>query len=348
VTSPTISPELPAVPLYLTDIRQQPESLQQQLDSRLDSEAAALLRRLPGFDRIILTGMGASLHAQYPPFLALASAGLPAWQIETSELLGEAAGLITPNTLLWVTSQSGRSAEITALLDRISGLRPAVLGFTNDPESPLAESADAVIELHSGTEQAVGTRSYVNSLAAHARATASALGRETPAEFSEAASRLAGYLSHWDEHVAAWDTAVNEPILFAIGRGASLAAVRTGALIIKEAAKTPIEAMSTPQFRHGPLEMADMRICVVVLPGSRADAPLNERLAADLVVFGANAVTLAHRGEGSGPQLPDLTSDEARPLGEILPFQLLSIVLAERLGYVPGAFGKIGKVTTTL
>jgi glutamine---fructose-6-phosphate transaminase (isomerizing) len=348
VASSTISPELPAVPLYLTDIRQQPESLQQQLDSALDSEAVRLLGQLPGFDRIVLTGMGASLHAQYPPFLALASAGLPVWQMETSELLGEAAGLITSNTLLWVTSQSGRSAEITALLERVSASRPAVLGFTNDAASPLAESADAVIELHSGTEQAVGTRSYVNSLAAHARAAATALGRKTPAEFSEAALKLASYLSHWDEHLADLRAAVNEPILFAIGRGASLAAVRTGALIIKEAAKTPIEAMSAPQFRHGPLEMADARVCVVVLPGSSLDAPLNERLAADLAAFGANAVTLTRQGAGRGPVQPDLTTDEARPLGEILPFQLLSIVLAERGGYVPGAFGKIEKVTTTL
>jgi glutamine---fructose-6-phosphate transaminase (isomerizing) len=343
-----MSSEVPAVPLYLTDIRQQPQSLQQQLDSSLDSAALGLLGRLPGFDRIVLTGMGASLHAQYPAFLMLASAGLPVWHIETAELLGEAGGLITPDTLLWVTSQSGRSAETTALLERVPARRPAVLGFTNDAASPLAESADAIVELHSGREQAVGTRSYLNSLAAHARATAAVLGRETPAEFREAASRLDSYLSHWDEHVAAWDAAVNEPILFAIGRGASLAAVRTGALIIKEAAKTPIEAMSAPQFRHGPLEMADKRICVVVLPGSSADAPLNERLAADLAAFGANAVTLTHPGKGSGPLLPDLSSDEARPLAEILPFQLLSIVLAERLGYEPGAFGKIGKITTTL
>jgi hypothetical protein len=35
---------------------------------------------------------------------------------------------------------------------------------------------------------------------------------------------------------------------------------------------------------------------------------------------------------------------EARPLGEILPLQPLSI---EQLGFEPGAFRQIGKVTTT-
>jgi glutamine---fructose-6-phosphate transaminase (isomerizing) len=348
VTSPAITPVPPATPAYLSDIRQQPDSLQQLLDSRFDPAAMSLLRRLADFDRVVLTGMGASLHALYPPFLALAATGLPVWHVETSELLGQAAGLVTPRTLLWITSQSGRSAEITALLGRFSGQRPAVLGFTNDVASPLALSSDAVIELHSGAEHAVGTRSYVNSLAAHARATAAVLEVELAAEVSEAPSRLARYLGQWDEHILAWETAVTEQILFAVARGASLAAARTGALIIKEAAKSPIEAMSAPQFRHGPLEMADKRTCVIVLPGNPRDVPLNERLAADVTAVGANAVTLSPSRDGTGPQLPDLTTDDARPLGEILPFQILSVVLAERLGYEPGAFRQIGKVTTTL
>jgi len=348
VTSPVPPAAPPATPAYVSDIRRQPESLQHLLDSPFDAAALALLRRLRRFERVVLTGMGASLHSSYPAFLALAAAGLPVWQVEASELLGAAGGLVTPGTLLWITSQSGRSAEIAALLERLPAPRPAVLGLTNDAASPLAEAASAVIELHSGAEHAVGTRSYLNSLAAHARATAVALDRELAAEVSEAPSRLADYLSRWDEHIAAWDAAVREQILFAVGRGASLAAVRTGALIIKEAAKTPIEAMSAPQFRHGPLEMADRRTCVIVLPGAPADVPLNERLAADLAAFGANAVTLTSSRDGSGPCLPEFGSEQAIPLGEILPFQLLSVVLARRLGCEPGAFRQISKVTTTL
>jgi glucosamine--fructose-6-phosphate aminotransferase (isomerizing) len=348
VTNPVTAAEPPAAPAYISDIRQQPQSLQRLLDSPFDAAALTLLRRLPSFDRIVLTGMGASLHASYPAFLALAAAGLPVWHVEAAELLGAAAGLITRATLLWITSQSGRSAEITALLGRLPARRPAVLGLTSDTASPLAQSADAVIELHCGAEHAVGTRSYVNSLAAHARGTAVALDRQLAAEVSAAPSRLADYLGRWDEHIAAWEAAVSEPVLFAVGRGASLAAARTGALVIKEAARTPIEAMSAPQFRHGPLEMADSRTCIIVLPGGPADAPLNQRLAADLAAFGANAVTITRPRDGGGPYLPDLSCEQASPLGEILPFQLLSVVLARRLGHEPGAFRQIGKVTTTL
>jgi glucosamine--fructose-6-phosphate aminotransferase (isomerizing) len=348
VTKRLASSPPPATPAYVADIHQQPQALQQLLDSAVDPAALNLLRRLSGFSRVILTGMGASLYAQYPAYLTLASAGLPVWHVEASELLGGAAGLVTTDTLLWITSQSGRSAEITALLDRLPGRRPVVLGFTNDTASPLAGSADEVIVLHSGDEHTVGTRSYVNSLAAHLRAVAAALGRETAAEVYEMPARLADYLSGWPEHYAAWDATVAEQVLFAVGRGASLAAARTGALIVKEAAKTPMEAASASQFRHGPLEMADSRTCVIVLPGAADDAPLNGRLATDLSSFGANAVMLAATGHPGGPQLPAARSDETRPLGEILPFQVLSVVLAERRGLEPGAFRQIGKVTTTL
>ena len=284
---------------YVTDIRAQPQALQALLDRSPGEAAQQLLGRLSKFDRVIMTGMGASLYAQYPAFLALAAAGLPVWWIETSELLGEARGLLTARSLLWITSQSGRSAEVVALLSERPSGRPAVLGVTNDLTSPLAEAADAVIELCSGEELTVGTRSYVNSLAAHLVATAIALGRRVSRDLCDMPGHLDAYLGRWDEHMKKWDSAVRQSTIFSLGRGTSLAAAMTGALIVKEAAKVAMEGMSASQFRHGPLEMANDRTLriILLLPGTAASAPLIDRLAADLTAVGANAVATA----GVGP-----------------------------------------------
>jgi glutamine---fructose-6-phosphate transaminase (isomerizing) len=350
----------PESPRYVTDIRAQPQALQSLLDRPFGASARHLLQRLPVFDRVVMTGMGASLYAQYPAFLALAAAGLPVWWIETSELLGEASGLLTPRSLLWVTSQSGRSAEVGALLARHDGRRPAILGVTNDLASPLAATADAVIELCSGDEHAVGTRSYLNSLAAHMLATAAALRRPAPRDLYDMPDQLNAYLSQWDEHLGAWDSAIKESTVFALGRGASLAAARTGALIVKEAAKVPVEGMSASQFRHGPLEMASSQTCIILLPGTAASVPLIDRLAADLTAVGANAVRLLPSRDPSdgrglagfsgirGPRLPPAHSDQTLPIAEIVPFQLASVLLAQRQGLEPGVFRQIAKVTTTL
>ena len=336
-------------PRYVTDIRAQPQALQALLDRSPGEAAQQLLGRLSELDRVIMTGMGASLYAQHPAFLTLAAAGLPVWWIETSELLGKARGLLTARSLLWITSQSGRSAEVVALLSERSSDRPAVLGVTNDLTSPLAEAADAVIDLCSGGEHTVGTRSYVNSLAAHLEATSIALRRPVPPDLYDMPRHLDAYLSRWDEHMKLWASAVRQSIIFSLGRETSLAAAMTGALIVKEAAKVAMEGMSASQFRHGPLEMADDRTCVILLPGTGASVPLIDRLAADLAAVGANAVQLLGWDlPGDRPWLPAAGSAETLAIAEIIPFQLLSVILAERQGLEPGAFRQIAKVTTAL
>lgn len=332
---------------YVLEILDQPAALQRVLDAGVDPDVRSLVGRLHEFDRIVTTGMGSSLNAMHPTFLRLAERGLPVWNLETADLLAGASGLLGPRSLLWLTSQSGESAEIVALLEQISGTKPAVLASTSDLSSTLAARADAVIDLRAGGELTVSAQSYLNTLAASTLAVDVALGMEHDAELMRAPEALAAYLADWDEHVAALDAALQQPTLFIIGRGASLAAARTGALIIKEAAKTAVEAMSAPQFRHGPLEMAGPDVGVVLLAGWGDDKRANLRTEADLRDAGAQVVVVVPGARGAGAA-PALTSPPAAPLAEMVPLQGLSVALARRRGVEPGAFARIGKVTTTL
>ena len=335
-------------PPYLADIQSQPAALQRLLDAGLSRDVVGLLRNLDRFDRIVLTGMGASLFAQYPAFLRLAATGLPVWVIETSELLGAAGGLVTPRSLVWITSQSGSSAEVAALLDRLAERRPVVLGVTNDTAGDLANRAHTVLEIHSGDEQTVGTRSYVNTLAAHELATAVALGVDGSGDLHGIPAALATYLERWDEQIETLSGAIGGPTIFLVGRGPSLAAVQTGALIIKEAAKVPVEGMSTPQFRHGPLEIVGPDVCVVHLAGEARDHGSNRKLRCDVQRAGGRSVWLGQDLAETDAPLPEIASGEALPIAEILPLQLLSVALAGKTGVEPGAFRHIQKVTRTL
>jgi glutamine---fructose-6-phosphate transaminase (isomerizing) len=77
--------------------------------------------------------------------------------------------------------------------------------------------------------------------------------------------------------------------------------------------------------------------------------PLIDRLAADLTAVGANAVQLLGWDlPGDRPSLPAAGSAQTLPIAEIIPFQLLSVMLAERQGLEPGAFRQIAKVATVL
>jgi glucosamine--fructose-6-phosphate aminotransferase (isomerizing) len=342
------SRDVSVTPGYLHDITRQPEALERILAAGLSPDVRALLDSAGQFDRIVMTGMGASLFGQYPAFLRLANAGWPVWSIETAELLGPARGLITERTLLWITSQSGRTAEVVALLERLDVRPAAILGVTNDPTSPLAEASSTLLELHSGTEMTVSTRSYVNTLAASALATSHILRDPVDPDLAAAPQRVADYLTAWDRHKVAIDQALPESTMFILGRGASLAATLTGSLIIKEAAGCSVEGMSVPQFRHGPLEMTSPAMSVILLAGDPQDHKLNSAMRRDLTSFGARVAWVDSTANADELGMPILTSQAARPIAEIIPLQLLSIVLAERADHEPGTFHKIGKVTGSL
>src|SRR4051812_14400087 len=66
------------------------------------------------YDRIVLTGMGSSHFAALPTWRSLVATGRPAWWVDSGQLL-ETPDLVTPDTLLIATSQSGASGEVAAL-----------------------------------------------------------------------------------------------------------------------------------------------------------------------------------------------------------------------------------------
>src|SRR5438309_4539109 len=64
-------------------------------------------------------------------------------------------------------SQSGVSPDVVAVLAEARRQGRPTLAVTNDPGSPLAQTADWVLALHAGEERAVAaTKTYLNSLAA--------------------------------------------------------------------------------------------------------------------------------------------------------------------------------------
>jgi glucosamine--fructose-6-phosphate aminotransferase (isomerizing) len=341
-------PVTPAPSRYVQDILSQPDRLHAIARARPWQAAHGLLSG--DFDRIVMTGMGASLFALQPAWQQLLRAGAPAWLIETGELLQTVDGLVTDQTLVIAASQSGFSAEVVSLTER----RPAsstLVGLTNEPDSPLGERADVTIEIHSGQEHAVSTRSYVNTVGAAAGLVDVLTGGGDPTQdLHGAADALADYLRTWQEQVKAIAQTVGLPErLFVIGRGASLAAAGCGALILKEASKWPAEALSAGQFRHGPLELADDRLTAIILAGhTDEDRERNRQLALDLQRFGGHVVWADAPGNVPATLLP-LASDRdglARAVAEIVALQLVSVSIAQLSGVEPGVFRHLEKVTT--
>jgi glutamine---fructose-6-phosphate transaminase (isomerizing) len=337
------------VPPYVRDILAQPSALRRLARNPLRAELAAVSEQVGRHSRIVLTGMGASLAALHPAWLRLARAGLPVWRLETAALEQDASGLLTRDTLVVSASQSGHSAEIVALAERLPAIGASLVTLTNDPLSPLAARSDVVLDIAAGEEHAVSTRSYLNTLAVAALVADAVVGGDSQPALRSAADAIERFLLGWRERVDSLTALLGLPErLYLLARGDSSAAAEYGALILKEAAKWPVEAMTAGQFRHGPLELADRRLTAIVLTGEDAqEQRRNARLIADLARYGARAHLLAAGGRpGEATIEAPVGSGAGLALAQALPIQLLSVAIARQTGIEPGAFRHLEKVTT--
>lgn len=335
---------------YLEDILAQPAALRATLEGLAATAplpAWAHDLKASGFSRLVLTGMGSSFHALHPLLLRLVQQGICAQMIETSELIHHAMALLEAGSLVVAVSQSGKSIEIVQMLKRLGpGCR--VIGVTNTHGSPLAQQAGAVVLTRAGAETSVSCKTYLATLAALCWLGDQLVGDPSQAQFSQlsdAPQRVAEYLSGWQEYQADLVQRLRSTRhLFLVGRGASLAAVGTGGLIIKEAAHFPAEGMSSAAFRHGPLEMVSPATFVLVYQGSTETSDLNGKLAVDIQAYGGQAALVKASPEGGAF---DLSGDAPAlsPLLEILPAQMLSLALAKLGGIEAGHFTRLKKVT---
>jgi glucosamine--fructose-6-phosphate aminotransferase (isomerizing) len=268
--------------------------------------------------------------------------------VDTGQLL-DTPELVTDQTLLIVTSQSGASGEIVSLLQSRPRLATLV-AITNDETSPLATAADLVIALHSGDEATVSTKSYLNSLAAHDLLAATLTGT-APDDVLAAAKVVEEFGPAGELVPLAQDlVAARNPRLAFIGFGDHAATARYAGLITKEGAKIAAEGYIGGQFRHGPLELAGPGL-TAVLYGSddpAANAPL-QRLGADLVQAGSAVIAVAALDlPGAALQLRPPPGVIAQLAHGAVAAQYLTVALARARGITPGAFTYGSKITTAL
>lgn len=336
------------------DIEEEPDALRALAVSHLPADLTDI--NLDDYERVVLTGMGASHVAGHPTWTSLLREGRPAWWVSAAQLLAEPE-LVTAGSLLWVTSQSGESGEVVALLERQrqAKRRPKTLiATTNDPASNLGRAADILVGLHFGDEAAVSTKSYIATLAAHERALG-ALHKQDDARLVDQVLAAADELARFTPELAPVISAgLNQPSpRFAfVANSSGLPTALVGALLCKEVAKVPAEGYLAGEFRHGPLELAGPGL-VAVLVGSGDDDSSLAALGHELVRSGS-LVMLVDTGVGAEDYVPawEVTTGGSSGLGRLVCgaklIQLLNAELAKALGVEPGHFRFGQKITASI
>lgn len=336
----------------LGDIRGQERSLEKVLAWQRGDGRGALLRSaglLREARKIVVTGIGASLHAAFPLQYELAAKGFDCSIVESGELLHYQERLCA-GAVVVVVSRSGESVEIVKLLGRLKGVASHTIGITNEAASALGRGVDVAMIVGSLADEMVAVQSYTGTVAALlllAGAVSEFEARQQ--EIAGILPRISSLIADQLERIHEWDDffRVGSPI-YLLGRGPSYASALEGALLFSETAKEPAVGLAGGSFRHGPVEIVDAGFRAIVFAAEGRTRQLNLGLARDLVRFGAMVRVVGPLRDDDGGlsfvEVPGV-SEWLAPLVEIVPVQLAALRLAYVKGLEIGKFRHAPQVT---
>ncbi len=340
--------------VFLEDVMKQHEAMEEAIKKyRGYAEVFQKIAALKP-DRVLFTGMGSSHFAAIPASIRLNQGGIVSNVYSASELLYYEWNLISSDTLLVLTSQSGESGEIVDILQKLPADR-LVIGITNEPQSTLGRRADILLSMGVEPEVAVSSRTYLASLVLLNTFAALLLGesaRDTLDRCQNAIEVLAAFLRDYAPvQKKAAEFLEHPSAVCYIGRGPAVGTAEASALFTREAAKYPALAFDSAEFRHGPYEMVDNRFRAIVFAPTGATFSLQVNLAGDIarhggkilfvtnenVTFQSDHVLVIKHGD-----VPETYA----PIVQILVAQLFANDMSLYQGYKPWVFRQSGKVTT--
>jgi glucosamine--fructose-6-phosphate aminotransferase (isomerizing) len=338
------------------EIGSQPEVIAELLE-REAARVGQIVAQLPAFDYVLIAARGTSDHAAtYAKYAWPALAGYPvALATPSLHTLYHLAPRMRGALVVGI-SQSGQSPDIVAVLAEGRRQGRPTLAITNDGASPLAATADHVIEIHAGPERSVAaTKTYTAQLAVMALLAAAWSGQpERLDELKRVPQALAATLASAAAIVAARAERYRYmEQCVVVGRGYNYATALELALKLKELTYIMATAYSSADFRHGPIATIHQGLPTILLMPSGATFADMLDLAQDLKNRGAELL-IASDDATAHPLATTLLSLAAplpewlSPLTAIVPGQLLALHITLAKGFDPDRPRGLHKVTRTL
>lgn len=280
-------------------------------------------------EHLSLTGMGASYNA-------ILAAAPSYWDAGTRAACWLTADLMLPGAhrnvgALIAVTQSGRSSEVVSCLAALPAQYPKLL-LTDDPSSPATAEADLTVPLALLEDSAVRTLGYTGTLVALALVRDALTGSAGTPHWDSVACEVERLVPEAERFAERVVPAIRASRSFDVaGSAAHWGSAAQGALLLREVARLPSSPYETHQYLHGPLEVAEPGMTLILVGGAR-----ETRLAAALADEGATAilVTSADVPERDGLYVFPLpgAEDSLLPIFDILPLQMIAFLLAEELG----------------
>ena len=340
-----------------SEINEQPERIKALLASqRKNVERIAAEIKKRDIEYVFLAARGTSDNAgRYANYLLGAMNGLPLALATPSLFTYYKRPPKLKNALVIGVSQSGKSPDIVSVLEEGRKQGCQTLSITNEPDSPLAQASDFVLDIHAGAEKAVAaTKTYTTELMSVAMLSAALSGNKVQwNDLSKVAAWMRQSLKQNDflAQAAQRYRYIDQTVV--LGRGFNYATAFEWALKLKELTYIIAEPYSSADFAHGPIAMVESGYPVfAVAPKGKVFNSMLEMLnrlrsdiAAELIVISNDkrALALAQVPLSIPVDVPEWLS----PLVNILPAQLFAYHLTVAKGYNTEQPRSIRKVTET-
>jgi len=250
--------------------------------------------------------------------------------------------------LVVAVSQSGRTPEIATVVQRLAAAGARTLAVTNEAGSPLADAADATVDLRAGIEQAVPATKTFTAQALAFAVLAEALGpvplgEEDWAGLPQALETVLADPGPAEQVAAAIGDA---PGLITVARGACFPMALEAALKLKETAELLAEGYSAADLRHGPTAVVSTGFPVLALSVAGPAAADVADLVTMLRRRGAAVHEIADRPDAELP-IPGGLAEPLAAIVTVVRAQQVALALARHRGLDPDAPRGLSKVTPT-
>jgi glucosamine--fructose-6-phosphate aminotransferase (isomerizing) len=328
--------------LFLAEIREQPRALLRLLEHAPAYEEVAreALERAPHTIRLV--GHGSSDNAaSYGVYAFGIQASLTALRDSISLSVYYGAELELKHSVVVGLSQSGRTPDVVAYVQRARERGAFTVAVTNEPSSELGRAAEATLPLAAGSENAVAaSKTYTNQIAALLLLAGAVSGRSR--EIAEGIEQTAGSMEkalpgieHAVDAVANAFAYVGR--MYVIGRGIEFATARETALKLTETCRVAAEPLTSTDLAHGPIAALDPLFPVWTIASRDETLPTVIEAARRTRATGATLVASGNAApeiEGAAYTLPvpEPPAPLLSPLLSVVPGQLFAAALARARG----------------
>lgn len=132
-------------------LRAEAEAINALIPNLGDGFISAIRLILACKGRVVVSGMGKSGHIGKKISATLASTGTPSFFVHPGEASHGDLGMITPEDVAILLSNSGEGSEVLAIVPILKRMGSKLIALTGNPESTLARLAD--IHLYAGAKQ---------------------------------------------------------------------------------------------------------------------------------------------------------------------------------------------------